>query len=120
LGNPSPERAIAAWFQLLSDTAAQPGDTKGCFAINSLIEMAPHDPDVAKMLEYQYSRIGKLLETAIANGQKAGIFRRDLSTQQLQQMLLVTANGTLASSRAAFLKPHLPNITESVLAVLKA
>lgn len=120
LGNPFPEQAIAAWFQLLSDTAAQPGETKGCFAINSLIEMAPHDPDVAKMLEYQYSRIGKLLETAIANGQKAGIFRQDLSAQQLQQMLLVTANGTLASSRAAFLKPHLPNITESVLAVLKA
>ncbi|WP_041547568.1 TetR family transcriptional regulator C-terminal domain-containing protein [Chamaesiphon minutus] len=120
MSNPFPEQAIAAWFQLLSGTANQPGETKGCFALNSLIEMAPHDADVAKMLEYQYARIGKLLETAISKGQKAGVFRQDLSARQLQQMLLVTANGTLASSRAEFLKPHLPNVAESVLAVLKA
>lgn len=99
--------------------AVQSEESKGCFAINSLIEMAPHDVDVAKMLEYQYTRIGKLLETAIAKGQKEGVFRQDLSAQRLQQMLLVTANGTLASSRAAFLKPDLPNVTESVLAMLK-
>lgn len=120
LSDPAPERAIASWFQLLSDTAVQSGEAKGCFAINSLIEMAPHDADVAKLLEYQFSRIGKLLETAIANGQKAGIFRQDLSAQQLRQMLLVMASGALASSRAAFLKSTLPDVTGSILAVLKA
>jgi TetR/AcrR family transcriptional regulator, transcriptional repressor for nem operon len=118
LGQPDPKQAIAGMFQFLADSTSR--GSKGCFAVNSMMEMAPHDPEVANMLEYQYSRIGKLLEKTIANGQKTGLFRQDLSAQQLQQMLLVTANGTLASSRAAFLKPHLPNIAESVLAVLKA
>jgi TetR/AcrR family transcriptional regulator, transcriptional repressor for nem operon len=72
LDNPSPKSAISAWFQLLSGVAAALEVNKGCFAVNSLLEMAPRDPEVAKMLEYQYSRIGKLLESAIAKGQKKG------------------------------------------------
>jgi TetR/AcrR family transcriptional repressor of nem operon len=120
LNNPNPEVAIANWFELLSDTAVNSGVNKGCFAINSTMEMAPHDPDVAKMLEYQYSRVGKLLEKAIAQGQEAGVFRQDLSTQELRQMLLITANGILASSRAAFLRSDLAQVTTSVLATLKA
>lgn len=120
LDNSSPESAISDWLRLLSGIAAAPDASKGCFAVNSLLEMAPHDPEVTKMLEYQYSRIGKLLDTVIAQGQQAGVFRQDLSTQQLRQMLLVIANGTLASGRAAFLKPDLPDVAESVLVALKA
>lgn len=113
------EQALSTWFQLLLDSAARPSETKGCFALNSLIEMAPHDPDVARMLEYQHSRIGELLERAIAQGQKDGVFRQDLSAQQLRQVLLVVANGALASSRASFLQSALPDVVASVLAVLR-
>ncbi|MGL5835379.1 MAG: TetR/AcrR family transcriptional regulator [Waterburya sp.] len=120
LNNPNPETAITNWFQMLADTAVNPQENKGCFAINSTMELAPHDPEVAKMLEYQYFRVGKLLEKAITKGQQAGVFRQDLSTQELRQMLLVTANGILASSRAEFLHSDLPQVTKSVLAVLKA
>ncbi|MBW4621107.1 MAG: TetR/AcrR family transcriptional regulator [Cyanosarcina radialis HA8281-LM2] len=119
LDDPDPDRAIAGWFQLLVDTAAVPGENKGCFAINSLIEMAPQDADAAKMLESQYSRVGILLERTIDRGQQAGIFRQDLSAKQLRQILLVAANGALAWGRAEFLKPDLPEAIESVLAVLK-
>lgn len=119
MDEPNSEQALSTWFQLLLDSAARPSEAKGCFALNSLIEMAPHDPDVARMLEYQHSRIGKLLERAIAQGQKDGVFRRDLSAQQLRQVLLVVANGTLASSRASFLQSALPDVAASVLAVLK-
>jgi TetR/AcrR family transcriptional regulator, transcriptional repressor for nem operon len=111
-----PQAAIATWFALLSDTTS----SKGCFALNSLIEMAPHDAEVAKLLERQYERIGKLLERAIVKGQKSGVFRQDLSAEALRQLLLVTANGTLASSRADFLKPDLPAVTRSMLAVVQA
>lgn len=120
LGNPDPERAISAWFHLLSGASAAPDANKGCFAVNSLLELAPHDPDVNQMLESQYARVGQLLETAIAKGQKNGVFRSDLSARQWRQMLLVMANGTLASGRATFLKPDLPDVAESVLATLKA
>jgi TetR/AcrR family transcriptional regulator, transcriptional repressor for nem operon len=120
LSNSSPEKALASWFELLSGTTANPEVNKGCFALNSLVEMAPHDAEVAKMLEYQYSRVGKLLETVIVQGQKEGVFRQDLSPQQLRQMLLITANGTLAAGRASFLKANLPDAIDSMLAVIKA
>jgi TetR/AcrR family transcriptional regulator, transcriptional repressor for nem operon len=117
--NSDPEAAISNWFELLSDTAINSEVNKGCFAINSTMEMAPHDPDAAKMLEYQYSRIGKLLENAIERGQQTGVFRQDLSAKELGQMLLITASGILASSRADFLRSDLPQVTKSVLTVLK-
>jgi TetR/AcrR family transcriptional regulator, transcriptional repressor for nem operon len=118
LSQPEPQQAIATMFQFLADST--PRASKGCFAVNSLMELAPHDPEIAKLLEFQYSRVGQLLEKVIVQGQKTGVFRQDLSAQQLRQLLLVTANGTLASSRAEFLKPDLPAVAESVLAVLKA
>ncbi len=110
---------ISVILILICDNATVPAN-KGCFAINSLVEMAPHDEDVAKMLEYQYWRIGKLLETAIAKEQKQGVFRQDLSVQQLRQLIIIAANGTLVAGRATFLKPDLPSVTESILAVIKA
>lgn len=120
LGHPKPAQAIAAWIQILSDTALAPEARNGCFAVNSLIELAPHDADVAKMLERQFSRVGDLLESAIAQGQQEGVFRTDLSAQQLRHMLLTIAQGALASGRAAFLKPNLTNLTDSILAILKS
>jgi TetR/AcrR family transcriptional regulator, transcriptional repressor for nem operon len=119
LNNPNPEEAISNWFQILADTAVNPQGNKGCFALNSTMELAPHDPDVARMLEYQYSRVGKLLEKALVQGQQTGVFRQDLSAKELRQMLLVTANGILASSRAEFLRSDLPQVTKLVLKVLK-
>ncbi|MCU0570937.1 MAG: TetR/AcrR family transcriptional regulator [Oculatellaceae cyanobacterium Prado106] len=113
-----PQQAIADWLQMLADTT--PGNNKGCFAVNSLIEMAPHDAEIAKLLEWQFERLGQLLEKAIAKGQKSGVFRRDLSAQALRQLLLITANGTLAASRADFLKSELPAVTQSILAVVQA
>jgi TetR/AcrR family transcriptional regulator, transcriptional repressor for nem operon len=118
LNQPDPQQAIATLFQTLADTTSRA--SKGCFAINSLVELAPHDSDVATMLEYQYSRIGQLLETAIAQGQKTGVFRQDLSAQQLRQLLLVVASGTLASGRAAFFQADLPDIANSISAILQA
>jgi TetR/AcrR family transcriptional regulator, transcriptional repressor for nem operon len=120
LGQPKPAEAIATWIQLLSDTALAPNANNGCFAVNSLVELAPHDPEVAQMLERQFSRVGGLLESVIAQGQQEGVFRKDLSAEQLRNMLLTIAQGTLASGRAAFLKSNLTNLNDSVLAVLKA
>jgi TetR/AcrR family transcriptional regulator, transcriptional repressor for nem operon len=120
LGQPKPAQAIAAWIQLLSDTALAPQANHGCFAVNSLIELAPYDPDVAKKLEHQFSRVGDLLESVITQGQQEGSFRKDLSAKQLRHLLLSIAQGALASGRAAFLKPNLTNLADSVLAVLEA
>ena len=114
-----PEAAIAAWFQCLSDTSDNASGCKGCFAVNSLTEMAPHDPEVAAMLEHLYHRIGKLLDNVVTRGQKSGAFRQDLSAQQLRQLLMVIVNGTLASNRAAFFRDDVSAAVASLSAVLK-
>jgi TetR/AcrR family transcriptional regulator, transcriptional repressor for nem operon len=118
LSQPDPQQAIVRMLQFLADSTDR--ENKGCFAVNSLMELAPHDPEVAKMLEYQFYRVGKLLEKVLDRGQKTGVFRQDLSGQQLRQWLLVTMNGMLASQRATFLQLDLPAIADAVLAVLKA
>lgn len=119
LSTSPPEAAIAAWFQCLSGASENLNGCKGCFAVNSLTEMAPHDPDVAKMLDYLYHRIGKLLENTITRGQKSGAFRTDLSAQQLRQLLIVVVNGTLASNRATFLREDVAVAMTSLSAVLR-
>jgi TetR/AcrR family transcriptional regulator, transcriptional repressor for nem operon len=117
LRQPDPKQAIGKMFHYLADTTSP--TNKGCFALNSLVEMSPHDEAVAKLLAWQYERIGQLLEKAIAKGQRSGVFRQDLSAEALRQLLIVAANGTLASSRAAFLKPDLPAVADSILMVMQ-
>jgi TetR/AcrR family transcriptional regulator, transcriptional repressor for nem operon len=119
LEHPDPEQAMQSWLGLLSGDGTETTANQGCFAVNSLIELAPHDPEVANLLERQFNRVGQLLERTIARGQATGVFRQDLSAQQLRQLLLVIANGTLAAARASFLKPTLPDVTASLMAVLK-
>ena len=120
LSHSSPETAIASWLQSLLDSVIDPSECKGCLAVNTLIEKAPHDLEIAKILKRYCDRLSKLLEAAISQGQAQGVFRTDLSAQQLRQLLVMAANGASTSGRVPFLKTELPEAIETLFAVLKA
>ncbi|MBE9030512.1 helix-turn-helix transcriptional regulator [filamentous cyanobacterium LEGE 11480] len=84
----SPKAGVA---DLLHTIVAQRGNDqarRGCFMLNSLVELAPHDEAVRTLLEAHLSHKQTMLAGAIAKGQSLGEFRADIPAADLSLMVL--------------------------------
>jgi TetR/AcrR family transcriptional repressor of nem operon len=65
----SPRAAIQAWLERLVEVApAEGGSCRGCLAVNTLIELGPHDEQARRILEAHFERMRKLLTEQIRRG----------------------------------------------------
>lgn len=78
----------------------------GCFAINSMVELGPHDTDVKALLDAHFQSVEDLLTQVIEEGQEAGCVRSGPSRVQARLLLSVAA-GLAARARS-----HDPDDTE--------
>jgi TetR/AcrR family transcriptional repressor of nem operon len=72
---------------------------RGCLALNTAVELGPHDGDAAALLKRCHARTGRLLAETIERGQALGEFRSDLPAKQLAKSLLVFGAGMLVTSK---------------------
>jgi len=61
---------------------------RGCLAINSLVELAPHDPEVQDVMSDHMQRMRKALTEAVALGQEAGQIRTDRSPEKVTALMM--------------------------------
>ena len=69
---------------------------KGCMMINSMVELAPHDPEIRKALEIIATKRTRFMVDMIAKAQVAGEIRPELSPEKLALQLMVTLAGSAA------------------------
>lgn len=69
---------------------------KGCMMINSLVELAPHDPDVAAALDAAASKRAGVMMDLITQAQACGEIRADKDPARLARQLMVTMMGAAA------------------------
>jgi len=79
------------------------GSDKGCLMINSMVEMAPHDPEVKLMLKNFGEQRLLTVQSMIALAQTVGEIRPELDPQKLAVSLMVTFAGS-----AAMIKGFMP------------
>lgn len=84
-------RALA--HKIISDGVAE----QGCMMINTMVELAPHDPEVKALLK----RVGDLRLAALAElieqAQQAGEVRAGLEPYRLARQLMITFAGVAAA-----------------------
>lgn len=83
------------------DFAYQDAACKGCFVVNTAIELAPHDPDARAVIHRQSARMEKMLAGVIKAGQDAGDFRTDISADALAVELNIIMSGLMADSKSS-------------------
>ena len=81
--------------KVISDFAHE----KGCLMINSLVELGPHDNEVAELLQSFSSTRVEALAGMIVLAQQAGEIRADLDPARLAQSLMITLAGSAAMAR---------------------
>ena len=83
----------SALHGMLDMSDADASYPKGCMAINALVEMAPHDAEVAKVLENHIQRMVGSMVDAITEGQALGQIRTDRPARVIAGLLLTFMSG---------------------------
>ncbi len=84
---------------------------RGCLMINSMVELAPHDPEVHKAVAAEGDRRLRVLIDLISKARQAGEIRPDLEPDMLAKQLMLGFAGSAAMVKGLI-------TTEQVVAVL--
>ncbi|MFL0373983.1 TetR/AcrR family transcriptional regulator [Paenibacillus amylolyticus] len=65
----------------------------GCFCINTMVELAPHDPKFAVLTREHQMYLGVLFKETIERGQQSGELSTDMNAYAVAQSLVVSMIG---------------------------
>ena len=114
----SPKAGLTQWLRQLVATYGNYDDGRGCFVVNSLVEMAPHDAEVKQLVANQIEYLRTLICRAIVSGQALGEFRDDIDAEDLSLLLLNLVHGIIVSAKGAIPKQKLQRQAELAIALL--
>ncbi len=107
--------------QLLLSAIPEPGTLRhGCFCVNVAIELGPHDPQIAQLLEAHFERVHAILGRTIAAGQALGQLTMDLSPREAGAYLLTCLNGLHVAAKTTTDESQLRRHAERMLRTLQA
>ena len=96
----TPLAGITAVAHSMIDMAdADPVCPKGCMALNSLVELAPHDPDVERMMTEHVANMRESLEGAISAAQDVGEISKDRPAPVTAAMMMTFMAGLAATMK---------------------
>ena len=108
LQHESPLEGIRA---LVREVCEYAEEGKGCMMINSMVELAPHDPEVRKAIENEGQRRIRVVTDLLTRAQQLGEIRADLVPEKLAQQLMIGLAGSAAMVKGLI-------TTEQVLEIL--
>ena len=83
--------------------------------LNSLVEMAPHDPEVKEMIDRSYILKERFLADLIDKAQRVGEITIKQKPERLAAVLMVTLAGLAATIKGFSSTDHIRHVLEDVL-----
>lgn len=114
------EQHIREVFIAIKDEALNDACSKGCFMVNSAVEMAPADPEIALIVQSIMVDTERAMAQAIQKGQEQGLFTTRYSAQSLARFIFNAINGLRVTVKFDTDKHMFDDIVEVSLAALKA
>lgn len=94
------------------------GHTLGCLAVNTTVELAPHDPGIARLLERDTARRLSLLQKVVATGQREGSLASPRDPGDLARYLNAVIAGLRISAQGGADRAALTAIADTALDTL--
>ncbi len=96
----SAKAGLRRWFEALAEFCRdEEGHFRGCLVVNTVTELAPHDPEVIEVLLTYQGRLIALLTDTIARGQGEGEFRTELDAERAAHLLFTVMAGLMVSMK---------------------
>lgn len=104
--------------QFVKETIADK-DSKGCFIVNTAIELAPHDDEILKIILEHRNNIVTALTTAIERGMEKGEIKTDQNPKSLANFFYNLINGLRVDAKIHKDKDYYKQIVEIAIGVLE-
>lgn len=115
---PDPAAAIRRLFQGYWEFAKAYREGKGCLMVNTLNEVAPHDPEVAAIVEENRQALEDAYYRAIRRGQTQGKISKTHQPRALARFLINSLWGLTTQIKLGIEKKVADDIAKIVLSVL--
>jgi len=110
-----PAEAIATVFDRFIDQTRVPQGNWGCFIVNTALELAAHDSEIAELVNAAQDDIEAFFLAMIRKGQQDGAFAADRDAGQLAHQALASMLGMLVMIRSRPDADALATIRDGVL-----
>lgn len=112
---PVREKFRAMLESVVEEECGSSGGPRGCLVVNTAVELAGRDADVARDLERDYRKRLELLTAAIAEGQRAGDIDAAKDARALAHFVIAAIGGMRVSARAGGGRTALEGIARATL-----
>jgi TetR/AcrR family transcriptional repressor of nem operon len=113
------EAYIRKAFEVVKNESLQENYARGCFMVNSAVELAPFDDEVATIANSIMVDIEEAICTAIQRGQDKGIFTTQHSARALARFIMNSFNGLRVTIKIDSGKKVFDDIVNICLSTLK-
>ena len=97
---PSAKRAILDAFEAVVASVVKDGARDGCLLVNTALELAPHDPEIAEIVRAGLAEMEGFFRRMVENGQAAGEIPAGLDAVATARALLGLFIGLRVLSRS--------------------
>lgn len=112
--------AIRTYFEELVAFSVGDGRKLGCLITNSVVELAPHDPEIAGILRNSFARVEEAFFQTLQRGQRAGEISSRIDARAVARFLTATTNGIRVFARAQADAETLLDVVNSALTVIES
>lgn len=115
----SPIQTIQQLLEMLSNDSLNTVCNKGCFMTNSTIELAPHDPEIHKIVKDNMQDIEEAFYNLVKKGQDLGEITSQNDARALARFLFNTISGIRVAAKSGADKAVYQDIIHVTLSVLR-
>ena len=94
------------------------GDCCGCLVTNSIVELAPHDEEVAEVVRSAIARVEKAFRNAVDRSLESGEISADTDARAMARFLNNTLHGMVVMAKASASKVALKDVVKIAISKL--
>ena len=113
-----PKQAIRQFFREIVERAVNDRDRRGCFLINSALEVAPHDAELGAEIAERLGEIEAFLRRSVQAAQADGSVPKDRNSREIARLLLGVLLGVRVLARSKPDRALLEGVVRPALALL--
>lgn len=113
--HPSAKEAIRGFFEGMVEEEYSGGSSRGCFCINTIVELAPHDKKFEILTREHEMYLAAIFQETLEKGQRSGELQKSMDAQALAQTLVVSLIGLTVMMKA---RPERSFVDQSVQVIL--
>jgi TetR/AcrR family transcriptional regulator, transcriptional repressor for nem operon len=113
------EKTLKEVFHYVVTESLQEKFSKGCFMVNSSVELAPHNLEIAEIVNSNMQDIEDALFRLIKKGQDIGQFSKNHNARSLARFVFNTISGLRVASKSGADKKVFDDVVKVTLSALK-